>query len=228
MSSARFHRYQLRTTDVAAARAFYEELLEQGSEDVEPLPELARARGAVPHWLGHVATDDVLGLEQRLLARGAVRLGPAASRPEDRSVLRDPGGAVVGLSRAVADRPRSDVVWHQLFAKAAARVASHYAELLGWALLDPVDVGDPGEHRPFSWQSGGPAAGAFTEVDEARGIHPHWMFFFRVASLGEALELVRRRAGRSLEAFQLRGGARCAACEDPQGAAFGLWEPPVA
>src|SRR5215471_3099918 len=115
---ARFCRFQLRTTDVAAARAFYAAVLGNGGADIVPLPDEARARGARPHWLGHLGVDDVKTAAGAFVERGATRLGP--TRPGagggEVAILRDPGGAVVALATtppASAAAP-ADIVWHSL------------------------------------------------------------------------------------------------------------------
>ncbi|HXX68671.1 MAG TPA: VOC family protein [Polyangiaceae bacterium] len=77
MGAARFTRYAIRTTEPQAARAFYEEVLATDLWDADVklsrLPEQAIARGAPPHWLGHLGVDDVEGTVNRLVALGRSR-----------------------------------------------------------------------------------------------------------------------------------------------------------
>jgi predicted enzyme related to lactoylglutathione lyase len=56
-------------------------------------------------------------------------------------------------------------------------------------------------------------------------VHPHWLFFFAVASLDVAVERVRTHGGQVLGPLEVQNGARVAVCDDAQGAAFGLIEP---
>src|SRR5262245_17134006 len=97
-----FVRHQLRTHDVDAARIFYSELLgaEFWGPDVEvvPLPARAQAMGAPAHWLGHIGVSDVETTAEKIVGMGGQRLGPAP----DACVLRDPFGAVMGLSAPIA------------------------------------------------------------------------------------------------------------------------------
>ena len=51
MTSARFRQCIFRTTDVAAARAFYRDVLGHEGDGIVELPAAAIARGARPHWL---------------------------------------------------------------------------------------------------------------------------------------------------------------------------------
>lgn len=55
-------------------------------------------------------------------------------------------------------------------------------------------------------------------------VHTHWLFF-SVPSLDVAVGRVREHGGLVIGPMELPGGARVAACDDPQGAAFGLIEP---
>ena len=73
-----FHRFEHRSHDLAAARAFYDDVLDGlpwgDVFSLAPLPERAKAAGAPPHWLGHVGVEDVALTGQRLEERGAQRL----------------------------------------------------------------------------------------------------------------------------------------------------------
>ncbi|BDG04739.1 VOC family protein [Anaeromyxobacter oryzae] len=222
----RFQRYELRTTDVAAARAFYAAVLGDVEVEIVPLPGEAIARGAPAHWLGHLGVDDVERAASAFVERGAIRLGP--TRPTaggDVAILRDPGGAVVALASAQARLPaRAGVTWHVLETTGLDRAAASYCGLFGWRLTERVDLGTLGVVQPFAWEAGGPSVGAMADVAGRPGVHPHWLFFFRVAALEPALLAVRAAGGVVLGPTMLPGGERIAVCEDPQGAAFALRE----
>ncbi|MER2560160.1 MAG: hypothetical protein ABTQ32_05535 [Myxococcaceae bacterium] len=95
-----FHHFELRTTDVAAARKFYEAVLAPLDALVSELLAVARARGAPAHWLGHLHVDDLERTTARFLEAGAERLGPARTSDDDAPIigLRDPFGAAVALT----------------------------------------------------------------------------------------------------------------------------------
>ena len=105
----RLCRYVLRTTDVAAARAFYAELLGDGfwraTLDVVPLPERARAAGAPSHWAGYIAVEeaDFDAKQAAFVAAGSAQLGPMTRDDSGaRSAwFQDPMGARVGLYSGV-------------------------------------------------------------------------------------------------------------------------------
>jgi predicted enzyme related to lactoylglutathione lyase len=226
----RFVRFELRTTDVAAARAFYAAVLGGGGRDVAvdvvPMPEAAAARGAPPHWMGHLGVDDVERTAEAFVALGATRLGP--TRPTDGgglvAIVRDPGGAVVALATPPpAPAPaRADVLWHQLNTPDLARTAAGYCALLGWQLTERLDLGAHGVYQQFAWQAGGASAGWMVDIAGRPGRHPHWLFHFRVDALDRAVAAVRAAGGLVLGPFVLPDGDRLAVCDDAQGAAFAL------
>ncbi|HVT06388.1 MAG TPA: VOC family protein [Polyangia bacterium] len=222
----RFCRVQLRTTDVPAARLFYRALLEDEGADIVPLPVDAIARGARPHWLGHLGVEDAEATAQAFTARGATRLGPSrvAADGGTIAILRDPGGAVVALSTGSATQARADVVWQSLNTADLPGVTAAYCAVFGWQLTETLDLGALGRQQQFAWSAGGPSVGAMADIAGRAGVHPHWLFHFRVAALEPALAAVRAAGGVALDPITLPGGARVAVCDDPQGAAFALQE----
>ena len=227
---AQFFHYVLRTTDVAAARAFYSSVLGNADAEIVQLHEQALARGARPHWLGFLAVPEVDQATSAFAARGAAPLGPKWLDPRglEAAVMRDPGGAVVALGKPPANQgslshPR--VAWHMLNIADVERALSNYRELFGWEFKEPVDLGVDGVFHPFAWQPGGLTVGALSDIAQRPGAHPHWLFHFHVAALDPALEAVRGGGGLVLGPFNLQSGARVAVCDDAQGAAFALLEP---
>jgi len=222
----RFCRIELRTTDVPAARLFYRALLGDEGAHIVPLPAEALARGARPHWLGHLGVADVESVARAFVEQGATRLGPTRPGTDGGAVaiLRDPGGAVVALGSASSAPIRRDVVWHSLNTTDLARATASYCALMGWQLTQAVDLGPLGCHHQFAWSPGGVSVGSMADLAGRPGVHPHWLFHFRVAALEPALVAVRAAGGLALDPVTLPNGARLAACDDPQGAAFALQE----
>lgn len=207
--------YVLRTTDVAAATAFYDAVLGHHGDAVFPLHENALARGARPHWLGCVDTSEPETVAEALLAGGGERLGP---RPGGGFVLRDAGGALLAVGPVAA--PSAGVVWHVLRTREAERATQAYARVFGWWPGERLDLAD-GAFRAFAWAEDAEDVGAIGGIDDSPGVHPHWLYFFGVPSLDEAVA-VAQASGASLSIGEAPGGRRFAVGEDPQGAAFGL------
>lgn len=212
-----FVRWTLRTTDVAAARAFYDALLEEGAPDAVELPAAARARGARPHWLGHLAVVEVEAAVAAFVGRGAVRIGDA---------LRDPSGAVLALT-APMPRARGDIGLEQLLTPDPERAKTDYGALGGMIAGATIEVPPHGRFQEFAWGDDEPC-GTVGDIRDKPGIHPQWLFFFRAKDLDSALQRVRVEGGTTLPPTMLPDGRRVAVCEDPQGAQFGLIALPVA
>jgi uncharacterized protein len=229
----KFTRIELRTTNVEAARAFYRTILGHDRAVIWLLHEQALARGAKPHWLGHLEVPELDGAIARFIARGASPLGP--TRPSQHgvptAVFRDPGGAIVALCASPPAPPNGDepgltAVWHVLNTNDLARAEANYCELFGWALTTPLDLGVAGAFQQFAWQSGGESVGALGDIAQRPGVHPHWLFFFEVEALEPALSATRAAGGTTLDPMMLPDGARVCVCDDPHGAAFALFQRP--
>jgi uncharacterized protein len=222
----RFCRIELRTTDVPAARMFYRALLGDEGSDIVPLSPEAIARGARPHWLGHLGVSDVESMAHAFVDQGATRLGPTRPTAGGAAVaiLRDPGGAVIALATPPSASVRPDVVWHSLNTADLTRATASYCALMGWQLTNLVDLGPLGRHQQFAWSPGGASVGAMADVAGRSGVHAHWLFHFRVAALEPALAAVRAAGGLVLDPVTFPNGACVAVCDDPQGAAFALQE----
>jgi hypothetical protein len=220
---------------VDAAREFYRGLL--GDDfwgrgiEIGPLPTHAAARGAPSHWLGHIGVEDVVGAVYRFLDAGATLLGgrsgrDGASRVVDRSnaIVRDPNGALVALTSAspnAVDR----VEWHLLSARDEAQAFGVYSNLFAWERVETFDLGrDRGRHVTFTWKAGGAAVGSTSNIARLPHVHAQWLFFFRVENLAGSLAAVRELGGLTLPPTETADGDLVAACDDPQGAAFGLYQ----
>lgn len=229
MAGSRFFRYELRTTDVNAARAFYEDVFGPQFWDsdvsVVTLPEQAVARGAPAHWLGYVGVGDVDGTAARIVALGGQRLGP--TRGTDGSVhvvLRDPFGAVIGVSSHSESTRLSPVSWHLHHSQDHNRSFALYESLFGWAGTDVREMGPQnGSHQMFAWDASGRTVGSMTSI-LSPAVHPQWLYFFPVADIEDSQARVRAGRGTALGQTQTPTGEIVVPCEDPQGAAFALYQ----
>lgn len=212
-----FGAYELRTTDVAAAEAFYAAVV-GGGVRIARLPEQAAARGAPAHWLGSLVVPDVEVAVARMLALGGQRLGPPAS-----PIVRDPLGSVVAF--AASGEP-GRVAWHELHTTDAARAWAIYGEGFGWTATGSYDPGlGVGPYRTFAWTPGGASVGGLVESARRPGVHPHWLFYLAVPDLERALAAAIAGGAAHVHGPQPGPtGARVAALDDPQGAAIGLVE----
>jgi predicted enzyme related to lactoylglutathione lyase len=229
MAGSRFFRYELRTTDVNAARAFYADVLGpqfwNSGVSVVTLPEHAVMRGAPAHWLGYVGTGGVEEAASRIVALGGQQLGPTrTTNGSVNVVLRDPFGAVIALSSENVAPRRIPVAWHLHHSHDHERSFALYTALFGWAATEVREL-EPliGRHQMFSWDQSGRTVGSMTSISSP-DIHPQWLFFFPVADIEHSLARVRAGGGIALGRMQTSSGEIVVPCDDPQGAAFALYQ----
>ena len=249
--TGRFLWYDLLTTDVAAARAFYRrvagwsvEIWSAGDEPypmwtvgdrpiggVMDLPPEARAQGAPPHWMGYVGATDVDATTARAQELGARVLVAPRDIPEVGrfGVLCDPDGAVFAPFAPRGEMPGcdeppevGDVSWHELLTADHARGFDFYRALFGWEIDHDVDLGEYGTYRIY--RAGGPPVGGMMDRPPGMPVAA-WLFYVRTDDIDAAVERVRAAGGAVLNGpMEVPGGDRVAQCRDPQGATFALRE----
>jgi len=244
----RFAWYELMTTDVAAARAFYSNVVGWEARDASTtelaytlfsatnapisglmaLPEEARRMGATPRWMGYVGVDKADATTDRIKRLGgAVHVPPTDSNIGRISVVADPQTAILALveglktgssQAAELDQP-GHVGWHELLAADWAEAFGFYAELFGWQKVD-TESGPVDAYQLFS--AGGQTIGGMFTKRPVEPI-PYWLFYFNVGDIDAATERVRRGGGQVFEGpFVVPEGSWIARCIDPQGAIFAL------
>lgn len=243
-ASCTFVSYDLRTTDVDAAEAFYTALLgwearREGASrvfwagsrrvgELMALPERARAQGAPAHWLGHIGVEDVEASARRFVALGAQQLGPVQQPApgEYVALLKDPQGAVVALCSGRGRVGPGAIAWHELNTTDREHAWSCYAELFGWQAAEALELGaEVGTYQVFTWSGIPQNVGGMVNTARLPSIHTHWLFYLPVKDLDATIPVLQSLGGKLLNGpMQVPSGDRVAQCEDPQGAAFALYQ----
>ncbi len=244
-SHGRFLWYELVTTDMEAAKAFYGEVVGWGTQDASMpgiaytlftsvsglmgLPEDARKSGLRPSWLGYVGVDDVDAAAERIQQLGgAVHVPPKEIPNISRfSVAVDPQMATIALFKwlkggqeqpAELDAP-GRVGWHELFAADWEKAWAFYGELFGWRKAD-ADSGAAGTYQLFS-AGGQTIGGMFTKP--AMVPVPFWLYYFNIGDIDVAMKRVKAGSGQILNGpIEVPGDRWIVQCTDPQGAIFAL------
>jgi predicted enzyme related to lactoylglutathione lyase len=242
----RFVWYELITTDMAAAQAFYGKVMGWGARDAAE-PHLAYtlftsdgaaacglmglpkgATDATPRWMGYVGVSDANADTDRIRRLGgAVYVPPTDTNIGRISVVADPQTAnfalVEGLkvdqsSRAEPGKP-GPVSWRELVSADREKAFDFYGELLGWEKAEGET--DPADAYEVFSVGGQTAGGIYTQT--AIDSVPFWLFYFNVSDIDAAVERVKNNGGQILDRpVELPGGIGIVRCRDPQGAAFGL------
>jgi uncharacterized protein len=245
----RFVWYELLTTDVAAATAFYAKVMGWGTQDasapgqpytlltvgraaacgVMGLSEELTRMGVMPRWLGYIGVNDVDAAAERLRRLGGTVRVPPTNVPDISrfAVVADPQAAPLVLVkwRRPDQHPLVErgeprrVGWHELLAADAERAFAFYRELFNWQ-RDYTDLDAMGGYQRFSVD--GRTIGGICDKP-ATVPEPFWLFYFNIGDIEAAAERVKAGGGQIVEGpFETPGGNTVARCTDPQGAMFAL------
>lgn len=248
-SHGRFAWYELITTDVEAAKAFYANVIGWGTLDASApgrvytlftagkalvsglmdLPEDARKMGGKPSWVGYVEVDDVDATANRIKRLGGVVHVPPTdvSNISRFSIFSDPQAARLALFKWLnpgQDQPAElgapgRVGWHELLADDWEKALAFYSELFGWQKAD-ADIGKIGTYQLFS--AGGQTIGGMLNKPSVIPV-PFWLYYFNISDIDAAAQRVTTGGGQILDGpLEMPGGSWIVQCADPQGAIFAL------
>ena len=230
--------------DPVAASSFYSELLgweieiwKPGEMDY-PMIKVGEEQhggfgpaqgGAPPHWLGHVAVDDVDEAALRAEAAGGTIVAPAFDIPEvgRMVVVADPQGAILSLfSSASADwTPTGGVfVWDELMTTDVEAAKRFYGEVVGWESRD-MDMGD---FVYTLFVAGGvDRAGCMPRPEGAEGMPPAWLTYLGADDVDATVEKAKSLGAAAviMEPTDIPTVGRLAVIVDAAGAAIGIYRP---
>jgi uncharacterized protein len=241
--------YELMTTDVQAAKAFYTKVMGWSAQDASGpgrpyvlftagravigglmgLPDSAQATGGKPYWVGYVAVKDVdaaVACIKRL--GGAVHVPPTDIPNISRfAVFADPQTATLALltSHSPDHAQPADVNapgrvgWHELFAADQDKALVFYGALFGWQRAE-ADVDELGTYQLFA--TGAQTIGGVLTKPPIMPA-PFWLYYFNIDNIEAAAKRVQAGGGKILEGpSEGPGGNWTVQCADPQGALFAL------
>jgi predicted enzyme related to lactoylglutathione lyase len=249
-SHGRFVWYELTTTDMEAAKAFYAEVVGWGTRDASmpgmpytvftageasvsglmDLPKDARKLGERPSWIGYVSVNDVDATAGRIKhLGGAVHVQPQDILNISRfSVVADPQMATLALFK-----------WQQppaqeqpINLRTPGRVGWHELFAADWEKAWPfyselfgwqkaeAETGAAGAYQLFS--AGGQTIGGMTTKPPMMPV-PLWLYYFNVGDIDAAVKRVKAGGGQVLSGpTSVPEGNLIVQCTDPQGAIFAL------
>jgi predicted enzyme related to lactoylglutathione lyase len=248
-SHGRFVWYELVTTDVKAATAFYTKVMGWGAWDASVpgkayilfgdakgsisalthLPDDAKQMGARPSWIGYVGVDDVDATAAAITRLGgAVHVPPTDASDISRfSIFTDPQAARLALfkwrkpgqQQAAEPDALGRVGWHELLAADAEQAWAFYGELFGW---QKEDAGTE-EASPYQLFSAGGRMIGGMQNKPATIPAPFWLYYFNVGDIDATAQRVKAGGGEILDGpSEVPGGSWVVQCTDPQGAIFAL------
>jgi predicted enzyme related to lactoylglutathione lyase len=245
----RFVWYDLMTSDVAAATAFYTKVAGWGTQDFDmgggkyqmwtvgeaPIGgamDLSQSPpGTPPHWISYVSVPDVDETIKQAESLGGRTLLPGTDIPTVGrfAIIADPQGAVISIftsSNPTAPRdgmaPVGNFSWHELTTTDHRAAFEFYTQLFGWEKLSEMDMGEMGIYVLFG-KTGQPPFGGMFNKPADMPMPPNWGYYIRVNSADESAELIKSLGGQVLNGpMEVPGGDRIAQCMDPQGTYFAV------
>jgi predicted enzyme related to lactoylglutathione lyase len=242
--------YELLTTDMKAAAAFYaavvgwtaspfaapdtayEVFSRAGDVGVAGMMPLPAGLNAPPHWVMYVGAPNIEEAVRGIEQRGGSALSPIVEVPTvgRLRVMRDPQGGMFAIfepspqeGRPEAEADIGDVAWHELYTTDAAAAMAFYTGMFGWRTLDAFDMGPMGKYHMFGRKF--PLGGMMTKPPQMAQVPTHWGLYFRVADIQAGAARVTAGGGQILNGpMEVPGGDWIVQCMDPQGAAFSLMQ----
>jgi hypothetical protein len=220
--------YELMTTDMTSAIAFYRRVIGWGAEaaglpdreytilkagdtpmgGVMELPLTALVNGARPAWIGYIGVDDTDASVARVTAAGGSVHRDAEDIPGVGrfAMVADPQGApfVLFTPHGGAAAPEAGdmpgrVGWHSLHAADREAAFAFYADLFGWTKVEAIDMGPMGIYQIFA--TGGPAGDAMSGgmmTKADASSPPGWLYYFNVDDAAAAAARITRSGGSIL------------------------------
>jgi predicted enzyme related to lactoylglutathione lyase len=214
--------FDLSTTDLPAAMAFYGELFgwtfHDGGEALGHYTQAHRdgraAAGLVPKmpgmeetpttWTVYVGVMDAEAIASRIVAQGGSMMVP----PMDvmglgaMAVAVDPEGAVFGLWQpgtfigAQVEGEPGAMCWAEVNTRQPAEAVTFYGGVFGLAAhrMENADR----EYHTLHLSSGDAVAGVFGMTSDMAHIPPHWMPYFVVESIAHAQAVMARHGATVL------------------------------
>ncbi|KAB2897536.1 MAG: VOC family protein [Kofleriaceae bacterium] len=244
--------FDLMTTDMEGARAFYGEVIGWKTtqwEDADPsqpytmwtmggdalggmmaLPEEAQQMGAPSHWIAYTTVADVDATVAKAMQLGGRTYVPPTDIPKVGrfAVLADPQGATFALlapsdeASAPADRA-GHFSWAELNTTDYESAWKFYAQLFDWKHRDSMDMGPAGTYFMFTDQTG-KTKGGMSNVARQMGMPAHWLYYVTVDNVDQTIERIKRAGGKVLNGpMPIPGDDVIAQCQDPQGAFFAIY-----
>jgi predicted enzyme related to lactoylglutathione lyase len=240
--------YELMTSDAAAAKAFYADVVGWNTQDVPTpgmtytlllmgetqvgglvaLPQEACQAGVRPCWVSYIGVDDVDSAALKAQSLGGKILRAPADIPNIGrfAFVADPQGTGFNLfkplqsgQRAVS-REAGQVGWHELHSNDWPKAFDFYNAMFGWIKGDGVDMGPMGTYQLFTI-AGLPSGAMFNSPAAQRA--RFWLFYFNVGDIDAAAGRVTAGGGKITQGpQQVPGGDWIVQAADPQGAAFAL------
>ena len=233
----------LTTRDVDGARKFYADVFGWTSTDPDPdfggyfmfsHDGVPIAGGTSPmspeipdNWLVYLATPDAAAATARATEHGGEIVAPAMAVATlgTMAIIRDPGGAVVGMWQPdtfpgfVQYAEPGTPQWSEVHTRNFADVAAFYPAVFGW---ETKSMGDTDEFRYTVATHGEENIAGVMDGSNwlPEGVPSHWTVYFGVSDADATIERIVAGGGSVIMPVEDTPYGRLAAVADPTGAIF--------
>ncbi len=126
------------------------------------------------------------------------------------------------MTRVTSHQPGA-FCWIELMSSDAAGARAFYTQLFGWS-VNEISMGEMGMYYIFQ-KSGADCAAMFQAGPDMAGVPPFWMSYISVDDADASTEKAKSLgANVHKEPFDVGPQGRMAVLQDPQGAAFSIWQ----
>jgi predicted enzyme related to lactoylglutathione lyase len=241
--------YELMTTDMKAAEAFYANVVGWKTAPFaaasHPYTTFNRAGDvpiggvmtkppevkAPPFWAMYVGVPKLEDAAADIQRRGGQAHTEIIDIPTigRLQMMMDPQGAAFYIFEP-ARRDQSPeaaaevgvVSWHELMTTDAPAAMTFYQQVFGWTPSEAMDMGALGKYQMFN-RPHGMIGGMMNKPPEMASVPPNWQIYFRVPDVHAAAERIKANGGKILNGpLEVPGGDWVVSAMDLQGAAFGL------
>ena len=241
--------FELMTTDMKAAEAFYRPVVGWTAVPFEGSPQpysMFTRSGEVPvagfmtkpdevdappfwaMYIGVPALEDAAAHVKRL---GGREMSPVIEVPDigRMQMMTDPQGAAFYIYEpASTDQPPEgapdvgEASWLELMTTDVPAAMTFYNDVFGWQPSEAMDMGELGTYQMFN-RPHGMIGGMMNKPPELAAVPPNWQIYFRVPDINAAVERIKANGGQILNGpMEVPGGDWIVNAMDPQGAAFSL------
>jgi predicted enzyme related to lactoylglutathione lyase len=242
--------YELMTTDMTAAEAFYTKVvgwtaapfagspepytmvLRDGEIPVGGIMAKPAAIEAPPFWAMYVGVPNLEKAAAHIGRLGGKECSPVIDIPNigRMQMMTDPQGAAFYIYEPAADSERApegpaqlgEASWHELMTTDAPAAMAFYSEVFGWQPSETMDMGEMGKYHMFN-RPHGMIGGMMNKLPEMADVPPNWQIYFLVPDLTAAVGRIKANGGQILNGpMEVPGGDWIVNAMDPQGAPFSL------
>jgi hypothetical protein len=241
--------YELMTTDMKAAEAFYRNVVGWTTAPFEgagqPYTMFNRSADAPvggvmtrpdevkapPFWAMYIGVPKLEETAEQIKRLGGQTHTEVITVPDvgRMQLMADPQGAVFYIYEpsdtnqpAEAAAEIGQASWHELMTTDWRAAMKFYEEVFGWQPSEAMDMGPMGTYQMFN-RPHGMIGGMMNKPPEMANVPPNWQIYFRVPDVHAAAERIKANGGQILNGpMEVPGGDWIVNAMDPQGAAFGL------